>query len=238
MNDRERGLVRRQGIIHGGNPQHRARRDVGPVHTRIEPPDQFGMGMAFLRDEFQFGFVIERRLLRFGEPGFAERLEAGEVIGRDRVGRQDGGVKREPRLGVRVEQPRAGKILGLLKDRNGRPRLRAQRGINRTRRNPPAGQGHLRFKDPMHRARKIPRRLAAQHQRLRLRPGRGDVSGRDNLSRMFMPPETDGEGQNGQHEQPAKASPSARFASRAGRARLGVARHAEIKPQTKRQPKT
>ena len=131
MNDRERRLVRRRRIFHGGNFQNRAGRDVGPVHAQIEPPDQFGMRMAFFRDEFEFGFVIERRLLRFGEPGFAERLQPRKVVRRDRVSRQQRRVEHEPRPGVRVEQTGRGQVLEFLKNRNRRPRLRAERGVNR-----------------------------------------------------------------------------------------------------------
>ena len=48
--------------------------------------------MAFLRDEFEFGFVIQRGLLRLGEPRFAERLQARQVVRRDDVSCQQTGA--------------------------------------------------------------------------------------------------------------------------------------------------
>ena len=85
MNDHKRRLVRRLGIIHIRNFQNCSRRNIRPVHVRIQLLDQVRMRMRLFRDEFQNRFVIQRGLLRFGEPRFADRLQARQIVRRHDV---------------------------------------------------------------------------------------------------------------------------------------------------------
>ena len=88
--------------------------------------------MALFRDEFEFGFVIQRGLLRFGQPCFAERLQTRQVVRRHGVIGQKRRFKRQFRARVGVELSRQRQISCLLKNRNRRARLRPDRGVYRT----------------------------------------------------------------------------------------------------------
>ena len=63
MDDHKCRLVRRRGIIHVGNFQDRARRDVRPIDSRVESLNQFGVRMALFGHQLEFRFEIQRRLL-------------------------------------------------------------------------------------------------------------------------------------------------------------------------------
>ena len=91
------------GIIHVGNFQNGSGGNIRPVHIWIQFLNQQRMRMAFFRDEFEFGFIIQRGLLRFGQPRFAERLQAREVVRRHGVIGQQRRVERELRARVGVE---------------------------------------------------------------------------------------------------------------------------------------
>ena len=118
------------------------------------------MRVRLFRDQFQNGFVIQRGLLRLGEPRFAERLEPREVVRRDGVIRQQRRVEREQRAACSCRaRPVSNRFLRSLKSGDGRARLRADGGVNRTRRNRPPRQRDLRLEHVMHRPGKIRRRL-------------------------------------------------------------------------------
>ena len=117
-------LSARLRIIHVGNLQNRSRRNVRPVHVWIQFLNQQRMRMRFFRDKFEFGFIIQRGLLRFLQPRFAERLQPREVIRRHDIIRQNRRVERELRARVRVELAGFRQIFQPLKNRNGRARLR------------------------------------------------------------------------------------------------------------------
>ena len=80
--------------------------------------------MGRFRNQFQNGFVIQRRLQRFFQPRLAERLQPRNVVGRDDVIFQQWRVEREHRPGVRVEGGGFKYFLRALKSGNGRARLR------------------------------------------------------------------------------------------------------------------
>ena len=103
------------------------------------------MRMGCFRHEFDFGFKLQRGLLRLGQPGFAQRLQAREIIRRDGVGGEQRRVERQARPRVGVEFAAFKQSLRALKRREGRACLRTDRAINRARRNRPPRQRDLRL---------------------------------------------------------------------------------------------
>ena len=86
--------------------------------------------MAFFRDEFEFGFVIQRGLLRLGKPRFAERLQVRQVVRCHDVICQNRGFERQLRARVRVEFSGLWQIFDCLKNRNCPACLGTGRGVN------------------------------------------------------------------------------------------------------------
>jgi len=72
--------------------------------------------MAFFRDEFEFGFVFQRRLLRLGQPRFAERLQPRKVVGRDHISRHQRRSEHEPGARICVERTGHRQMFSFLKN--------------------------------------------------------------------------------------------------------------------------
>ena len=198
--------------------------------VRIQFLDQQRIRVRFFADEFEFRFVIERGLLRFFQPRFAERLQSREIVRRHDVICQNRRVERELRARVRVELAGFRQIFDSLKNRNRRARLRTERVVNRTRRNPAPRQRDLRFQNVQHRARKIRRRLPRDDDWFWRRfGGRNCRRWRADdfiFLRMLAPPEKiNRAGNQNQKNQPAKSAAAAFFASGVKRLEIGLARH-------------
>ncbi len=86
--------------------------------------------MRLFRDQFQDGFIIQRGLLRLGQPGFAERLKSRQIVRRHGVCRQQRRAERELRPRVGVEPAGFKQLFGTLKRGEGRARLRTDGSVN------------------------------------------------------------------------------------------------------------
>ena len=111
--------------------------------------------MRFFANQLKLGLVGERGLLGFGQPRFAERLQAGQVIGGDGIGSQNRRVEGKFGTGGIVQFAGYGQIFGFLKDGNGRAGLRAEGTVNGARRDQSPGQGDLSLQDIMNWSREI-----------------------------------------------------------------------------------
>ena len=80
------------------------------------------MRMRFFRDEFQQRFIIQRGLLRFGQPRFAQRLQPREVVACHEIIRQQ--RRFEQQRSIRFKHAGRRKIFRALKRHQGRARLR------------------------------------------------------------------------------------------------------------------
>ena len=134
-------------------------------------------------------------------------------------------------------KPVCGQVLYFLKNRDRLARLRAERGVNWSRRNRPARQRHLRFKHIAHRTRKISRRFGDHDQWFQVAAcarhswGAGVfwTVARDATKTTPRP-----------RTRPAPAASASRraFCGAGGTMKTRIAAHAEIKPQAGRRPKT
>ncbi len=105
--DMKQSRLARQGNEPDGRSQHGGcGRDRRPVDGRIELLEESGMGMGALRHQLEGIFIGESGLLRLAEPGGAERLEAGQILGGERNPGQGRGGEEKAVASFRVKLTR------------------------------------------------------------------------------------------------------------------------------------
>jgi len=147
--------------------------DGAPVHGRVEGLDEAGAGVGAFGDEFEGGFVGESGLVGFFEPGFAEGLESGDIVGReDKLGEGRGFEEERGARGI-VEASGDGERGGGLEGTEGGGGLGAGDAVDGAAGEAVAGEGDLGFKPGFDGA-----RVGAGHDGSERDDGAGAVVGR------------------------------------------------------------